>query len=85
MSLFVFKTKNNKNNKYILKNRIKDCRVERNLTQKELGELLEITKHTIAVIEKGAKVPSLTIAVKLACIFDKEIDDIFYYVKQEER
>lgn len=67
---------------YILKNNIKVNRIEMNLTQEQLGELIQVTRQSIAAIEKGA-IPSLVVAAKIACVFDKDISDIFYLEERE--
>lgn len=62
---------------FILKNNIKLNRIQMNLTQEELGDLIQVTRQSIAAIEKGT-IPSLVVAAKIACVFDKDISDIFY-------
>lgn len=76
MDLYVF-TPNN--NKFHLRNRIKVCRAETDMTQTDLGKLVGVTRQTISNIEKGNQCPTLTLAIKIACVFEKEIHEIFYY------
>lgn len=78
MGLYIF-TPNDRGNKYQLKNKIKVCRVEKDMTQEDLGKLVGTTRQTISNIEKGSQCPTLTLAVKIACVFEKEIHEIFYY------
>lgn len=82
MSLYVFTDDNSFKGNYKLKNRIKVNRAEKDLTQKQLGDLIYVTRQTIAVIEQGNQIPSLEVAVKIACVFGKKIEDIFYYKKE---
>jgi putative transcriptional regulator len=83
MNLYIFTDDNSFEANYKLKNRIKVNRAEKNITQKQLGDLIYVTRQTIAVIEQGNQIPSLEVAVKIACIFGKKIEDVFYYEKEE--
>jgi len=49
-----------------IKNRVKEIRAEKNLTQGELAELVGVTRQTIISLEKGSYVPSLLLAMKLS-------------------
>lgn len=48
-------------------------------TQEELAKRLGVTRQTIISMEKGTYNPSLTLAFKLANLFDVKIEDIFEY------
>ena len=60
-----------------LNNLIKEKRTEMELTQDELAERLEVSRQTIISLEKGRYNPSLTLAFKIAKLFDCLIEDIF--------
>ena len=60
-----------------MKNRIKVLRAERDMTQAQLGEALEVSRQTINSIEKGKFDPSLPLAFKFARLFESKIEDIF--------
>ena len=60
-----------------MKNRLKELRQERGITQEELAEALGVTRQTIIAIEKGKYDPSLRLAFKIARFFGKRIEDIF--------
>jgi putative transcriptional regulator len=62
-----------------LKNRLRNLREERGLTQEELAKALEVTRQTIIAIERGKYDPSLRLAFKLARFFGVRIEDIFIY------
>jgi len=47
------------------------------LTQDDLSEKLEVSRQTIISLEKGRYNPSLTLAFKLAKLFNCRIEDIF--------
>jgi len=58
-------------------NLIKEMRTEMGLTQDDLSEKLEVSRQTIISLEKGRYNPSLTLAFKLAKLFNCRIEDIF--------
>ncbi len=60
-----------------MKNRLKELRQERGITQEELAEALGVTRQTIIAIEKGKYDPSLRLAFKIARFFGKKIEEIF--------
>lgn len=65
-----------------LKNRIKSLRSTHDLTQDELAEKLEVSRQTIISLEKERYNPSITLAFKLARIFNCQIEDIFIYEEE---
>ncbi|MDI3474453.1 MAG: putative transcriptional regulator [Thermococcaceae archaeon] len=62
-----------------MKNRLRELREERGLTQEELAKALGVTRQTIIAIEKGRYDPSLRLAFKIAKFFNVNIEDIFIY------
>ena len=60
-----------------MKNRLKVLRAERNWTQAELAEALEVSRQTVNAIEVGKFDPSLPLAFKAARLFGLAIEDIF--------
>ena len=60
-----------------MNNRIKELRAERDLTQAQLADSLEVSRQTINAIEKGKFDPSLPLAFKLADLFELPIEQIF--------
>ncbi|MFX0014438.1 MAG: helix-turn-helix transcriptional regulator [Promethearchaeota archaeon] len=65
-----------------IKNRLKELRKENSLTQEELANKLNITRQTVIAIEKGKYNPSLTLAFKIARLFDCKIEDIFIFAEK---
>jgi putative transcriptional regulator len=61
-----------------MKNRLKVLRAERNWTQAELANALEVSRQTINVIETGKFDPSLQLAFRAARLFGLRIEDIFH-------
>ncbi|MEM6830971.1 MAG: helix-turn-helix transcriptional regulator [Bacteroidota bacterium] len=62
-----------------MKNRIKVLRAERDMTQAQLANLVEVSRQTVNAIEKGKFDPSLPLAFKIARLFELKIEDIFHY------
>ncbi|HIP74191.1 MAG TPA: transcriptional regulator [Euryarchaeota archaeon] len=60
-----------------MKNRIRELRNQRGITQEELAEAVGVTRQTIIAIEKGRYDPSLRLAFKIARFFKKSIEEIF--------
>lgn len=62
-----------------MKNRIKELREGRNLTQEDLAKLLETSRQTIISLEKGKYNPSIMLAYKISKVFNKIIEEIFIF------
>ena len=60
-----------------MKNRIKVLRAERNMTQAELADEVQVSRQTINAIEKEKFDPSLPLAFKISRLFQLSIEDIF--------
>lgn len=60
-----------------MKNRLKVLRAEKDWTQAQLAEQLEVSRQTINAIEKGKFDPSLPLAFRAARLFGMSIEDIF--------
>ena len=58
----------------ILSLRIKELRKEKNLTQRQLAELLKTTDDSIFSWEKGRSQPSVDVIRKLCILFDVSAD-----------
>ncbi|AFK22997.1 helix-turn-helix transcriptional regulator [Pyrococcus sp. ST04] len=67
-----------------MKNRLRELREARGLTQEELAKILGVTRQTIIAIEKGKYDPSLRLAFKIARFFGLKIEDIFIYEEGEK-
>jgi putative transcriptional regulator len=60
-----------------VKNRLKVLRAERDWSQADLAERLEVSRQTINALETGKYDPSLPLAFKIARLFDLPIETIF--------
>ena len=67
-----------------LENRLKEYRARLNINQSELGKLARGSRQTISLIERGDYSPSVTLALKLAQIFEVSVEDIFIYWEDED-
>ncbi|MBL4785627.1 MAG: helix-turn-helix transcriptional regulator [Cohaesibacteraceae bacterium] len=47
------------------------------LTQQELADQLGVTRQTIIAIENGRYAPSLALALKIARLMEKPVEEIF--------
>ena len=66
-----------------MKNSIKVERAKKNITQAELAKLAKVSRQTINAMELGKYVPSTVLALKLANIFETEVDKIFVLEGQD--
>lgn len=60
-----------------MRNTLVNLRKSQSLTQKEVAELLNITRGYYGHIETGRRNPPLKLALKIGQLFDKRIEDIF--------
>ena len=60
-----------------MKNRLKVARAEMDLTQEELAKLIGVSRQTINAIESGRYVPSTVLALKMARVFGKPVEEVF--------
>ncbi len=61
-----------------INNHIRKLRFEQGeMTQQELANLCGCTRQTIIALEQKRYVPSLILAIKIARVFDKTVDDVF--------
>lgn len=60
-----------------MNNRLKVLRAERNWSQADLAERLDVSRQSINAIETGKYDPSLPLAFRIARLFDLPIEAIF--------
>jgi putative transcriptional regulator len=61
----------------LMKNRLKVLRAERDWSQADLAERLEVSRQSVNAIETGKYDPSLPLAFRIARLFDQPIEAIF--------
>ena len=67
-----------------MKNRLEEIRREHGLKQKELADILEVSRQTIGSLENGRYNPSIILAFKIARYFHRNIEDIFIYEEESK-
>jgi putative transcriptional regulator len=60
-----------------MKNRLRVLRAERDWSQADLAQRLEVSRQSVNAIETGKFDPSLPLAFKLARLFETSIEAIF--------
>jgi putative transcriptional regulator len=60
-----------------MKNRLKVLRAERDWSQGDLAERLEVSRQSVNAIETGKYDPSLPLAFRIADLFELSIEAIF--------
>jgi len=68
-----------------VRNRLRDLRHERGLSQAELAEAVEVSRQTIIAMEADKYDPSLPMAYRLAAFFDVAAEDLFFNPWREGR
>ncbi len=66
-----------------LLNHLKEYRARIGVNQQQMGELVGVSRQTISQIERGDYSPSVTLALKIAKIFDVPVENIFVYEEDE--
>lgn len=61
-----------------MKNTLHILRAERRLSQDDLAKLLNVSRQTINAIEREKYDPSLPLALKIAKVFEKKVEEIFF-------
>lgn len=60
-----------------MENRIRVARAEVRMTQQQLAEAVGVSRQTIHAIENGRFVPSTVLALKIARLFSKPVEELF--------
>jgi putative transcriptional regulator len=61
-----------------MKNNIRVERAIHNLTQEDLANKISVSRQTINAMEANKYVPSTVLALKIARLFDKPVEQIFF-------
>ena len=64
-----------------MKNKIKIERAIKNLTQEDLANKVSVSRQTINAMEANKYVPSTVLALKIARVFNKSVEEIFILEK----
>lgn len=63
----------------VLKNRLKDIRMEKGLSQSLLAEMVGVSRNTISSIETGQFCPTAKLALILCIALDRKFEEVFYF------
>jgi putative transcriptional regulator len=67
-----------------MKNRLKVLRAERDWSQADLAERLDVSRQSVNAIETGKYDPSLPLAFRIAALFNLPIEQIFSADKEAQ-
>jgi putative transcriptional regulator len=60
-----------------MKNNIRVARAERRMTQQQLADSIGVSRQTVNAIESGRFVPSTILALRIARLFERPVEDMF--------
>ena len=63
----------------ILKNRLREIRGEKGLSQAQLAELVGVSRNTISSIETGQFCPTAKLAYVLCIALDRKFEEVFFF------
>lgn len=66
-----------------MKSRLKELRAREGINQTELSRLAKISRQTVSLIEREEYMPSLLIAVRIARVFNKKVEEVFIFEEDE--
>lgn len=65
--------------KLTLKNRLKEARAEKGISQSDLAQTVGVSRNTISSIETGQFNPTAKLALILCIALDKKFEELFYF------
>ena len=68
----------------MLKTKIHELRKEMKLSQAELAGIVGVRRETIVYLENGKYNPSLKLAMDIAKVFGKTVEEVFFFEEDEE-
>lgn len=71
--------KREEESKLVLRNKLKETRAERKLSQTELAEMVGVSRNTISSIETGQFNPTAKLALILCIALEKKFEELFYF------
>lgn len=63
----------------ILKNHLREARMEHDLSQAQLAKLVGVSRNTISSIETGQFNPTAKLALILCIALDRKFEELFYF------
>ena len=67
-----------------MKNKLKVYRAMHDLTQEQLAAKLDVSRQTVIAIESNKYLPSLSLAFRIAALFQVKIEDVFFEDERKE-
>ena len=61
-----------------MKNELKVLRASRQMTQQQLAQQVGVSRQTIHAMETGRYLPSTVLALKVAHVFGRRVDEVFF-------
>jgi putative transcriptional regulator len=65
-------------------NRLEELRALKGLTQQDLADMAGVSRQTIISLERGRYNPSITLAFRLARLFEVPIEHLFLYSEEND-
>ena len=66
-------------NELVLKNNLKEARAKEQISQRELAEMVGVSRNTISSIETGQFNPTAKLALIICIALDKKFEELFYF------
>ena len=66
-------------NELVLKNNLKEARSKKQISQRELAEMVGVSRNTISSIETGQFNPTAKLALIICIALDKKFEELFYF------
>ena len=63
----------------VLKNRLKEVRAEKRLSQQDLADMVGVSRNTISSLETGQYEPTAKLAYVLCIALDMTFEELFYF------
>lgn len=69
----------NMESKLVLKNNLKEVRLNKNMSQQDLADLVGVSRNTISSIETGQFNPTAKLALVICTALDIKFEKLFYF------
>ena len=66
-------------NELVLKNNLKEARAKKQISQRELAEMVGVSRNKISSIETGQFNPTAKLALIIFIALDKKFEELFYF------
>lgn len=66
-------------NELVLKNNLKEARAKKQISQRELAEMVGVSRNTISSIETEQFNPTAKLALIICIALDKKFEELFYF------